>query len=73
VLVGISIHPYIQLEDHLHLESIPSRSLVEHQRRRLKLDNLQGELKRLKRPKFDVGHMNGEDDESWLLGTRKYF
>jgi hypothetical protein len=37
------------------------------------LDNLQGELRKLKPPNFDGENKKGEEVEAWLLGIRKYF
>jgi hypothetical protein len=59
VLVGITIHLEIQYRRapaFSESESSPSRSPIRHQRRRLELDSLQGELRRLKPPTFDGEH-----------------
>jgi len=48
-------------------------SSVINKRRRLELDILQGDLRKLKPPSFDGEHRKGEDFEAWLLEMRKYF
>jgi hypothetical protein len=48
-------------------------SHVRHQRRRHELENLKGELMKLKPPSF-VGEREREDDvEAWFLGVKRYF
>lgn len=37
------------------------------------LNNLQGELRKLKPPTFDGVNKRGDDVETWLLGIQKYF
>jgi len=51
----------------------PSMSLVRHQRRRHRLDSLQGELKKIKPPSFDGENKKGEDVRVCLLRMRTYF
>jgi hypothetical protein len=48
-------------------------SLLQRERRRSKVDDLQGEIRKIKPPTFDGDHMKDEDAEAWLLGMRKYF
>jgi len=48
-------------------------SPIRHQIRRYELDNLQGEIRKLKPPNFDSEHKRGDDVETWLLGIIKYF
>jgi len=48
-------------------------SLVINQRRRPKLNILQGELRKIKPPSFDGDHRKREDVEAWLFGMGKYF
>jgi hypothetical protein len=51
----------------------PKVSLVKNQRRRYELDNLQGELRKLKPPTFDDENKRGDNAETQLLGIGKYF
>jgi hypothetical protein len=37
------------------------------------VDALKGELNKIKPPTFDGEHKKDEEDETWLLGMRKYF
>jgi hypothetical protein len=37
------------------------------------VDDLQGEMNKIKPPTFDGEHKKDEDAETWLLGMRKYF
>ena len=37
------------------------------------MDELKGEMNKIKPPTFDKEHKKDEDDETWLLGMRKYF
>jgi hypothetical protein len=53
-------------------ENISSPSLVRKQKRS-KVDELQGEMNKIKPPTFDGEHKKDEDVETWLLGMRKYF
>ena len=48
-------------------------SHVRHQRRRHELENLQGEMRKLKPPSFDGEREREDDVEAWLLGLRRYF
>jgi hypothetical protein len=50
--------------------SIPS-PLRKH--RRSRVDELKGEMNKIKPPTFDGEHKKDEDVETWLLGMRKYF
>jgi hypothetical protein len=53
--------------------SSPEVSLIRHQRRKQKVNCLEGELRKLKTPSFE-GEREMEDDvEAWLLGLRRYF
>jgi len=42
-------------------------------RRKYRKDELQGELKKVKPPRFRGDNEKGEYVEAWLLGMRKYF
>jgi hypothetical protein len=53
-----------------HNNSIPS-SVKKH--KRSGVDELRGEINKIKPPTFDVEHTKDEDVETWLLGVRKYF
>jgi hypothetical protein len=44
-----------------------------HQRIRHELENLQGELRKLKPPSFDGEREREDDVEAWFLGIRRYF
>jgi hypothetical protein len=48
-------------------------SHVRHQRRKLGLDSLQGELRKIKPPSFDGEREREDDVEAWLLGLISYF
>jgi hypothetical protein len=48
-------------------------SPIRRQRRRYEVDDLQGEIRKIKPPTFDGDHKKDEDAEAWLLGMRKYF
>jgi hypothetical protein len=37
------------------------------------MDELKGEMNKIKPPTFDGEHKKEEDAETWLLGMRKYF
>jgi hypothetical protein len=37
------------------------------------VDELQGEMNKIKPPTFDDEHKKDEDVETWFLGMRKYF
>jgi hypothetical protein len=37
------------------------------------VDELRGEMNKIKPPKFDGEHNKDEDAKTWLLGMRKYF
>jgi hypothetical protein len=52
---------------------IPSVSPIRRQRRRHEADILQGELRKIKPPTFNVEHRKGEEAMAWLLEMKKYF
>jgi hypothetical protein len=54
-----------------HNSSSPSP--VKKNKRRTKVDELQGEMNKIKPPIFDREHKKDEDAETWFLGMRKYF
>jgi hypothetical protein len=37
------------------------------------VDEIQGEMNKIKPPTFDGEHRKDEDADTWLLGMRKYF
>jgi hypothetical protein len=52
-----------------HISSIPST----RKNRKSKVDELKGEMNKIKPPTFDGEHKKDEDAKTWLLGMRKYF
>jgi hypothetical protein len=48
-------------------------SLVRNQRRKQEVDHLQGEIRKIKTPSFEVEREREDDVEAWLLGLRRYF
>jgi hypothetical protein len=53
-----------------HNSSIPSHTI---KNRRYGMDELKGEMNKIKPPTFDGEHKKEEDVETWFLGMRKYF
>jgi hypothetical protein len=53
-----------------HNSSSPS-PVIKHKSSRV--DELRGEMNKIKPPKFDGDHKKDEDADTWLLGMRKYF
>jgi hypothetical protein len=53
-----------------HNSSSPSPT---RKHRRSEVDELKGEMNKIKPPTFDGEHKKDEDVEAWLLGMRKYF
>jgi hypothetical protein len=53
-----------------HSSSSPSPT---RKHRRSGVDELKGEMNKIKPPTFDGEHKKEEDAETWLLGMRKYF
>jgi hypothetical protein len=53
-----------------HSSSSPSPT---RKHRRSGVDELKGEMNKIKPPTFDGEHQKEEDTETWLLGMRKYF
>ena len=53
-----------------HNSSSPSPT---RNHRRSRVDELNGEMHKIKPPKFDGEHQKEEDVKTWLLGMRKYF
>jgi hypothetical protein len=46
---------------------------IRKHKRRTGVDELQGEMNKIKPPTFDGEHKKDEYAETWLLGMRKYF
>jgi hypothetical protein len=53
--------------------SSSSPSPVRKHTRRIGVDELHGEINKIKPPSFDSEHKKDEEAETWLLGMRKYF
>jgi hypothetical protein len=53
-----------------HKKSSPS---LVRKHKRHGVDELRGEMKKIKPPTFDGENKKNEDEETWLLGMRKYF
>jgi hypothetical protein len=53
-----------------HSSSSPSPT---RKHKRSRVDELKGEMNKIKPPTFDGEHQKEEDVETWLLGMRKYF
>jgi hypothetical protein len=53
-----------------HSSSSPS-PLRKH--KRFRVDELRGEMNKIKPPTFDGEHKKDEEAKTWLLGMRKYF
>jgi hypothetical protein len=51
----------------------PILSPIRKNNKRFWVDELQGEMNKIKIPTFDGEKMKDEDGETWLLGIRKYF
>jgi hypothetical protein len=50
-----------------------SSSPIRKHHRRSRVDELKGEMNKIKPPSFDGEHKKDEDTERWLLGMSKYF
>jgi hypothetical protein len=70
VLVDIIITPKVTPIRRAHSSSSPSPT---RKHRRSGVDELKGEMNKIKPPTFDGEHKKEEDVETWLLGMRKYF
>jgi hypothetical protein len=57
----------------LGLGSDPSMSHVRKQIRRLEVNILQGELKKIKPPNLNGENMKGKEVDAWILEMKKYF
>jgi hypothetical protein len=55
------------------IHSSLSPSHVRKHKRRTRVDELQGEMNKIKPPTFDGEHKKDEDAKKWLLGMRMYF
>jgi hypothetical protein len=63
-------HSPKQSNKEAHSSSSPSPT---RKHRRSGVDELKGEMNKIKPPTFDGEHKKEEDAETWLLGMRKYF
>jgi hypothetical protein len=66
-------HPHSPKHSFRKAHSSSSPSPVRKHKRRTGVDELQGEMNKIKPPTFDGEHKKDEDAETWLLGMRKYF
>jgi hypothetical protein len=55
------------------VHSISSPYPIRKHKRRSRVDELQGEMNKIKPPTFDGEKKKDEEEETWLLGMRKYF
>jgi hypothetical protein len=69
-LAGIIVTPRSSPIRRAHSSSSPSPT---RKHRRSGVDELKGEMNKIKPPTFDGEHKKEEDVETWLLGMRKYF
>jgi hypothetical protein len=69
--VSINCHHYLRHSNkRAHIISIP---FPIRKNKRSGVDELRGEMNKIKPPIFDGEHEKDEDEETWLLGMRKYF
>jgi hypothetical protein len=73
ILRSISRHHRRSLkQSNKEAHSISSPSPTKNHRRS-EVDELKGEMNKIKPPTFDGEHQKEEDVETWMLGMRKYF
>jgi hypothetical protein len=65
-------HHHSQSCSKIRAHSISSPSPTK-KHRRFGVDELKGEMNKIKPPTFDGEHKKEEDVETWFLGMRKYF
>jgi hypothetical protein len=65
-------HQHFQKNSHKRAHSSSSPSPV-RKHRRSEVDELKGEMNKIKTPTFDGEHKKDEGVETWMLGMRKYF
>jgi hypothetical protein len=67
--------PYSERKFYASKDPISSLEVspVSHKRRKQEIDNLQGELRKIKPPSFDGEREREDDAKSWLLGLKRYF
>jgi hypothetical protein len=65
-------HHHSQRHSHKRAGNNSSLSPVRRYKRS-RVDELRGEMNKIKPPTFDGEHKKDEDVETWLLGMRKYF
>jgi hypothetical protein len=71
--ISVSRHHHHSLRhSNRRAPSISSPSLVKKHKKRSGVDELRGEMNKIKHPTFDGEHKKDEDVETWMLGMRKY-
>jgi hypothetical protein len=65
--IGVGKHSFSKSHS-----SLSPTSIRKH-KRRTGVDELQGEMNKIKPPTFDGEHKKDEDAKTWLLSMRKYF
>jgi hypothetical protein len=70
VIANITNTPKGIPKERTHNSSSPSPT---RNHRRSEVDELKGEMNKIKPPTFDGEHKKDEDVEAWMLGMRKYF
>ena len=53
--------------------SLSPSLVVKKNKRRTRVEKIQGEMNKINPPTFDGEHKKYEDAETWILGMRKYF
>jgi hypothetical protein len=66
-------HQHSQRYSTRRAHSSPSTSPVKKHMKKSGVDELEGEMKKIKPPTFYGEHKNDDNAETWLLGMRKYF
>jgi hypothetical protein len=71
---SVGIHHHHYLRNYTRGEhSSSSPSPIRKNKRRSRVDEIQGEVNKIKPLTFDGEHKKDEDVETWILGMRKYF
>jgi hypothetical protein len=71
--ISVSRHHHHSLRNSNKNENKISSPSPIRKDRRSGVDDLRGEMKKIKPPTFDGEHKKGEDAETWLLGMIQYF
>jgi hypothetical protein len=66
-------HSIVRSHDFSGAENSPILSHVKHYKRNNRVDELHGEMRKIKPPTFYGENKKYEDAKAWLLGMRKYF